>query len=151
MLLLIGLGLYLIVSLAPRGIAMGAVCLGLAVFVEWSRRRVQPRMRLSVGPRGIAWIHPGRGGGAMQWGEVGALSLRKADGRDAEAVCLIPRGGPPEGTFILAADDFGVARDQADERLRIFVESILPKLPSDLVIERDMRRKMEEWGVRPRA
>ena len=151
MLVLIGLGIYLIVQRTPLGIVIGLGCLGLAVLVAWLRRRGEPRMRLSAGPHGIAWIHPVRGGGAMQWREVGALSLRRRDAHEAEAVCLIPRSGAAELTFILAEDDFGAGEADADRRLRTFVESVLPKLPEDLVIDRDMRRKMGEWGIRPPA
>jgi len=141
--------MWFIVRGTVRGFVQGGVCFGLAVAVEVFRRKSRTKMRLNVSARGIAWIHPDRGSGMMQWTEVGARVLREAEGRSA-ALCLVPRSRPAEETFVLVAEDFGVGPEEGDVRLRGFVEEIIRFLPSDIVIDRAMKNKLKEWNIRQR-
>lgn len=105
-------------------------------------------MRLSVTPRELTWVHPDRGEGGIRWAEVGAFVLRETAKGDDITICLVPRAGEAEDGFMLSANDFGLGVEEGEARLSGFVSEITPFLPADIVVDRAMRKKMAEWGLR---
>lgn len=118
----------------------------IRLFGPWRRTH----MKLMISPGGIGWQHPERGPGMIVWRDVGALIVRQAGSRGDLAVYLVPKA-VPEGrwseAFMMTAADLGVGREEADAKLKAFVEQILPFLPGDAIIDRETRSRFDLWGL----
>lgn len=143
--LCIGLGIFFALSLTARGLALAMVCFALAGGAAWLRRTPRFKMRLAVNARGVAWIHPEHGRGALQWKDVGAISIQQHGVNDLLSVCLVPKERPMDEGFVLSTADFGIGAEDAEIRLREFVRQVLPLLPADVVIDRGTRKQLAEW------
>jgi hypothetical protein len=131
-------------------LAVTAATLLLVVFASVAGRR--RRMRLMASAMGLAWFHPDRGQGALAWRDVGALIVRDDGGTDGLAVWLVPReagsvAGRPAAAFSVSAGDLGLRRAEAEDRLRAFVSEVLPRLPHDVVLDRETRRRLADWRI----
>ncbi|MEK7477507.1 MAG: hypothetical protein AAB152_17945 [Candidatus Coatesbacteria bacterium] len=118
----------------------------LRVFGTWR----QPTMRLMVSPGGVGWVHPERGPGMIVWQDIGALIVRQAGSRGELALYLVPREAPEGRTtnaFMMTTGDLGLESREGEARLKAFVEEILPRLPRDLVLDRETRGRFAAWGV----
>lgn len=127
------------------------VIVGLArVLGSWHRAP----LKIMMSSGAIGWSHTERGPGMIVWRDVGALIVREAGSRGEMAVYLVPRdtgaGGRAE-SFMMTTGDLGVPPAEGEGKLRGFVESILPLLPGDVVIDRETRRRLEGWGLRAPA
>ena len=131
----------------PRSMVAGVACFALAAGMSLLRRAGRTKMRLSVTSRGVAWVHPEKGSGALYWKEIGALMVREPGNGTSTAVCLVPQDRPAEECFVLSTGDFGIGDEAGEARLREFVKQILPMLPSDLNIDRGTRKRLADWGI----
>lgn len=149
---LLGAAGYFLFTLTPRGFVIAA---GLAVLVALAARAGRRPMRLVHNALGVAWTHPERGGGALNYRDVGALIVREDWGGEPLAIFLVPRTHSashagvlrPPASFILTGRDLGGDPADREAGLREFVASVLPRLPTDVTLDRGTRRQLEAWGI----
>lgn len=152
--LLLGAAGYGLFTRTPRGIALAA---GLAVLVALAARAGRRPVRLIHNALGVAWTHPERGGGAMAYREVGAMIIRDDWGGERIALFLVPRGLSdshagqfrPANSFVLTGADLGGDPAEQEEGVKAFAASVLPRLPTDITLDRGTRRRLEAWGLLP--
>jgi hypothetical protein len=131
-----------------RGAMLAVALFVLAGSIAWIRNATRPRMRMSLNPHMIAWIHPERGAGAVAWKDVGALMIQPGKGPEGTSVCLIPREKLAGEAFIITVRDLGGKRDEGEALLRDFVGRMMSRLPADLTVDRSSRKVLESWGIR---
>lgn len=143
--LLVGLGIFFALSRTARGFALALVCFALAGGAAWLRRTPRFKMQLAVTARGLAWVHAEHGRGALQWKEVGAISIHRKGMDNSLSVCLVPKERSMDEGFVLSTADFGTGVEDGQVRLREFVKQVLPLLPAEVVIDRGTRKQLAEW------
>jgi len=110
------------------------------------------KMKLMVSPGGIGWVHPERGPGMIVWRDVAALIVRQAGAQKEIAFYLVPRTDAQSRyteAFMMTTGDLGLPAAEGEERLKEFAAEILPRLPADLVVDRETRRWLDSWGLNP--
>jgi len=143
---------YFLFTRTPFGFMVAAL---LAVLVALAARAARRPMRLIVNAQGVAWMHPERGAGSINFRDVGALILREDWGGAQLAVYLVPKTHSqsyagrlqPTPSFVLTGRDLTGAPVEGEAGLKEFTASVLPRLPVDVTLDRGTRQRLAAWGI----
>ncbi len=139
--LLVLFGVILVMKRTLIGFAVAAGFFLAAFGIQAFVRRIR-RIRIHLTDRGILWVQPGKAEGAMFWGEIGAFSVKAAEGTgDPEAVMLTPRSPEQGPHLVVGVNDLGESAAEGIRRLESLAAAILPHLTQETVVDRQTR----EW------
>jgi hypothetical protein len=150
--LLLGIAGYCLFTRTLVGVVAAIL---MAILVGLAGRAGHRPIRLIHNALGVAWTHPERGNGSIRYRDVGALIIREDWGGAELAVYLVPKTQSqshagrlhPADSFVLTVRDLAAGPEEGEAGLRAFTASVLPRLPSDVTLDRGTRHRLEQWGL----
>jgi hypothetical protein len=146
--LLVAVSLYIIIKVHTiwSFLVAGSFFL-LAFMIQKVLRAKTSQMTVQVSVLGVFWFHPGKGGGTLRWGNIGAVSVKERRAGAELALILTPKDLEEGSAMIVESSDLASSPGEGLERIRELAAEIITKMPADTVLDRPTRAWAERMGL----